>query len=70
MPQRETRTGRPAGQAGRHPGACNTWLVGVPAGVWSRAPWPEVLGSLARGPGRRQRWHLGSAHIIQGLVGT
>lgn len=49
MPQRETRMVCPAAQAGQHPGACNTWLVGVPAGVLSRAPWPEVLGGVSSG---------------------
>lgn len=40
---RERQTVRPSS------GACNTWLAGVLAGVLSRAPRPEVLGSVGSG---------------------
>lgn len=70
MLPRGRQTVHPLGPAGQRSGACNSQLVGKPAGVLSGAGETQVPQRLpVRGRGRRQQQYPGSAHIIQGLEG-
>lgn len=70
MPPRGRQTVHPLGPAGQRSGACNSQLVGKPAGVLSGAGETQVPQRLpVRGRGRCQQQYPGSAHIIQGLEG-
>lgn len=67
----DRRTVRPAGQAGQHSGTCNPRLVGVLAGVLSRAPGPEVLCALAAAHGLSSRLSGpgGTPDLIRRMLG-